>query len=149
MGTRGRLRRRRAESVVRGLRVPGHLPPRGGQHLPEARPGLVTGGAAVHRGVGRGAGRLRVSREGRGRAGDTGESILTNRYTGSPLHRENWENGGEKIPWLGKYRNLEILPKHRETQGIWFAQVTSCNFPDSKSKGYLCSENFPKNVEAG
>ena len=145
MGTRGRLRGRRAESVVRGLRVSGHLPPWGGQHLPEARPGLVTGGAAVHRGVGRGAGRLRVSREGRRRAGDTGESILTNRYTGSPLHRENWENGGEKNSPLF----LEILQKHREnTRNL---VCSSCNLFDSKSKGYfdLCNTNFPKIVEAG
>ena len=34
--------------------------------------------------------------------------------SGYPRHRENRENGGEKIPGRENTGNLEILPKHRE-----------------------------------
>ena len=42
-----------------------------------------------------------------------------------PRHRENRENGNKKIPVRENTGNLEILRKHRETQGIWCAQVVN------------------------
>ena len=44
---------------------------------------------------------------------------------GFPRHRENRENGNNKIPVRENTGNLEILPKHKENTGIWFAQVVN------------------------
>ena len=45
--------------------------------------------------------------------------------SGYPRHRENRENGGGKIVVRENTGNLEILPKHKETQGILFSQVVN------------------------
>ena len=42
--------------------------------------------------------------------------------TGYPLHRENRENGPQKNPCQGKYREFGNFAK---TQGIWFAQLVT------------------------
>ena len=42
--------------------------------------------------------------------------------SGYPLHRKTGKMD-KKIPVRENIGNLEILPKHRENTGIWFAQV--------------------------
>ena len=62
------------------------------------------------------------------------------------LHRENRENGPQKIP----VRDSGILPKHRENTGHFVC--SSSKFPISKGKGYcdiFCKNFHSFLVEAG
>ena len=52
-----------------------------------------------------------------------------------PLHRENKENGPQKIPVRENTGNLEIC------QNTGNLVCSSCNFPDSKGKRWICLPN--------
>ena len=75
----------------------------------------------------------------------------TQHCTGSPLHRENWENGNKKHFLPRKTGNLEILPKHRgnignlaKTQGKHSEFCVLTNFLILKIKDMtIFADNFP------
>ena len=59
------------------------------------------------------------------------------RHSGSPLHREDWENG-QKNSLSGKIQGIQTF-----CQNTGNLVCSSCKFPDSKGKRYfdICHES--------
>ena len=69
----------------------------------------------------------------------TGRNHIVPTKAGYSLHRENRENGNNKIPVTENTGNLEILSK---TQGIWFAHVVNSLILKVKDISIFAAKHF-------